>query len=233
LFTEDDSTPERPCPVTTAMEDYLKTIYKLQGESQSGVLSTSALAGRMGVSAPSASNMLKKLSDLRLVNHEPYHGVELTVAGTKVALETVRHHRLLERYLADVLGFSWDQVDAEAEKLEHVISEEFEDRIDKALGYPTTDPHGSPIPDRKGSLDPEARIRLTEVPAGASAVVREVSDQDPEMLRYLESMGMRPGVRMMLSEKAPFDGPLRIQTDSGEDYFLGREVAHHVLVAKV
>lgn len=233
MFPEDGSAPERPCPVTTAMEDYLKAVYKLQAESSSGVLSTSTLADRLGVSAPSASNMLKKLSDLRLVNHEPYGGVELTVAGRKIALETIRHHRLLELYLSEVLGFTWDQVDAEAEKLEHVISEEFEDRIDKAMGFPTRDPHGAPIPDRKGGLDPTARIRLTEVPEGASAVVLEVSDRDPEMLRYLDSMGVRPGVRMILSEKAPFDGPLRILTDSGEDHFLGREVAHHVFVTKV
>lgn len=229
----DSRSKDRECTVTPAMEDYLKVIYKLQIDPAAEAVTTSLLAQRMGVSAPSATSMVKRLSELRLVEHVLYHGVELTTAGHKIALETIRHHRLLEAYLANVLGFSWDLVDAEAERLEHVISEAFEDRIDEVLGYPTTDPHGHPIPDRSGALDPTPHVRLTEAPAGARVTIRRVSDRDPEMLRYLDSLGLRPGVEVRLLERAPFEGPLLVQIGPDAEHHLGREVAATIQVVSV
>jgi len=221
--------------VTPAMEDYLKAIYKLQVDPAVEAVTTSVLAERLSVSAPSTTKMVKKLSELKLVAYVPYRGVELTFAGERIALETIRHHRLLERYLADVLGFSWDQVDAEADRLEHVISEEFENRIDKALGFPTTDPHGAPIPGRTGTVEETACLRLSEVPVGATAVVERVSDRDPEMLRYMDSLGLRPGVIVCLKDRAPFGGGVRIRIDSVDsdmEHAIGTEVARSIHVTR-
>ncbi|OGB88649.1 MAG: DtxR family transcriptional regulator [candidate division NC10 bacterium RIFCSPLOWO2_12_FULL_66_18] len=210
-----------------AMQDYLKAIYKLQ--EQGGVVSTSALAEAMGVAAASATGMVKKFASLRLVRHHPYQGVVLSKAGEKMALEVIRHHRLLELYLAEALGYTWDKVHEEAERLEHVISEEFEEKIFEALGRPTRDPHGDPIPAKDGTLVVAEHDRLSDLEPGAMAVIRQVSDSDAEMLRYLGTRGLVPDAAVEVLDKAPFNGPLTVKT--GETaHVLGREVASHIRV---
>ena len=176
--------------VSESAQDYLKAIWKLQAAH--GEATTSALAGELGVSPASATAMLKKLDRLGLVHHEPYHGARLTPSGERVALEVIRHHRLLELYLKEALGLSWDQVHAEAERLEHYLSDEVEARIDAALGYPTRDPHGDPIPTAELVLETGERRTLVDVAAGDEAVVRRVPDSDPELLRYLADLGLVP-----------------------------------------
>jgi DtxR family Mn-dependent transcriptional regulator len=213
--------------ITQAIEDYLKTIYLL---GQGGEVATSAIALRLKVSPPSVTGMVKKLAEMKLLRYTRYQGVELTPAGEKIALEVVRHHRLLELYLQEALGYPWDKVHEEAEKLEHVISEEFEDRIAEALGWPETDPHGHPIPTKDGVLPAVAVRELLAVETGQSATVRQVSDGDPGMLRYLASLGFFPGATVQVLEKAPFEGPLRVRVGEAE-HAVGRELARHVLVS--
>ncbi len=217
--------------LSQAIEDYLKFIYKLQhnGNPEQRV-TTSVIAERLGVSAASATNMIKKLAEMHLLAHAPYQGVELTSAGEKIALETIRHHRLIELYLAQALGYSWDQIDAEADRLEHAISEEFEDRIDKALGYPTVGAHGEPIPTKQGQIEDLEYARLSDLAIGQPAVIRRVSDRNPEMLRYMERLGLQLGTRVEVREKAPFSGPLQVQIDADKEESLGLEVAHNIFV---
>ncbi len=213
--------------ISRAMEDYLKAIY--QSSSEDDRVSTTQLAEKMGCSAASVTNMLQKLSELKMVLYEPYQGVVLTSAGQKVALEIVRHHRLIELYLADVLGYSWDKVHDEAEKLEHVISEEFEEKIDKALGYPTTDPHGDPIPTREGHIEEEHSHSLWEISALEIVRVHRVSDSDPEVLRYLAEIGVFPEVEISVLKKAPFNGPIHIEVNHTE-HSLSEELARQIFV---
>ena len=217
--------------LSQAIEDYLKFIYKLQnsGNSEQRV-TTSVIAERLGVAAASATNMIKKLAEMHLLVHAPYQGVELTSAGEKIALETIRHHRLIELYLAQALGYSWDQIDAEADRLEHAISEEFEDRIDKALGFPTVGAHGEPIPTKQGQIEDLEYARLSDFAIGQPAVIRRVSDRNPEMLRYMERLGLQLGTRVEVREKAPFSGPLQVQIDADKEESLGLEVAHNIFV---
>ena len=217
--------------LSQAIEDYLKFIYKLQhsGNPEQRV-TTSVIAERLGVSAASATNMIKKLAEMHLLVHAPYQGVELTSAGEKIALETIRHHRLIELYLAQALGYSWDQIDAEADRLEHAISEEFEDRIDKALGYPTVGAHGEPIPTKQGQIEDLEYSRLSDLCIGQPAVIRRVSDRNPEMLRYMEGLGLQLGTRVEVREKAPFSGPLQLHIDAEKEESLGLEVAHNIFV---
>ena len=217
--------------LSQAIEDYLKFIYKLQhnGNPEQRV-TTSVIAERLGVSAASATNMIKKLAEMHLLVHAPYQGVELTSAGEKIALQTIRHHRLIELYLAQALGYSWDQIDAEADRLEHAISEEFEDRIDKALGYPTVGAHGEPIPTKQGQIEDLEYGRLSDLAIGQPAVIRRVSDRNPEMLRYMERLGLQLGTRVEVREKAPFSGPLQVQIDADNEESLGLEVAHNIFV---
>ncbi|HET7095029.1 MAG TPA: metal-dependent transcriptional regulator [Thermomicrobiales bacterium] len=218
----------QPAPsITHAMEDYLKGIYRLQEAGP--VVTTQALAEELGISGPSATNMVKRLHDLRLVEHAPYHGVRLTPAGERVALEVVRHHRLLERYLAESLGYAWDEVHAEAERLEHLMSDELEARMDRALGYPTRDPHGDPIPTADGEIATAPTQPLLDLPAGTTATVVRVSDRSPERLRYLGELGLRPGAAVTMLEKQPFDGPLRLEID-GAEHYVGPAVAGAVWV---
>lgn len=212
---------------TQAVEDYLKTIYELQAGA--GRVSTTALAERLGVAPASVTGMVKKLAELKLLDHEPYHGVELTAAGEKIALEVIRHHRLVERYLSEALGVPWDKVHEEADRWEHVISEEMEDLIAAKLGNPTTDPHGAPIPARDGSMPSDDLQRLSELAAGQTATIVEVSDHDPELLRYLGELGLFPQTTVVVLGTAPFDGPVTIRI-SGDQHALGREVANHILV---
>jgi DtxR family Mn-dependent transcriptional regulator len=212
---------------TQAVEDYLKTIYELQ--CQKGTVSTTSLAREMDVTAASATGMIKKLANLKLVSYEPYQGVELTTAGEKIALEVLRHHRLIERYLSEALGVPWDQVDEEAEKLEHILSDELENRMDAFLGFPTTDPHGAPIPSVEGHLPPSSNLRLSDLTPGQRAVIAEVSDHDPELLRYLGELGLFPKAEVIVTDVAPFDGPLTLQINDRQ-HALGREVAQYILV---
>ncbi len=215
---------------TQAVEDYLKTIYEIEREQ--GKVATTMLAERLGVAPASVTGMVKKLADLRLVIHEPYQGVVLTEAGQKIALEVIRHHRLIELFLAEALGVPWDEVHAEAHKIEHVLSEDLADRIDAALGHPTTDPHGAPIPNRDGSIDQLDYIRLAELEPGQSGVVVEVSDHDSALLRYLGELGLIPQAAVSVLSSAPFGGPLAIRVDDTE-HALGQEVANHVFVTHI
>lgn len=207
------STGDSP-QITHAMEDYLKAIYRLRAGA--GTVTTQALAEELGISGPSVTNMVKRLDDLGLASHTRYHGVNLTPAGEKVALEIIRHHRLLELYLAESLGYQWDQVHAEAERLEHHVSDELEARMDSALGHPTHDPHGDPIPSREGVIADVPGVRLADLAAGTDAVVSRVSDRDPEQLRYLGELGLYPGAHIRIVERLPFDGPLRIFVNKAE-----------------
>lgn len=211
--------------ITPAMEDYLKTIYRLAEDGQR--ITTQAIAERLEVAAPSVTGMIKRLAELKLVDHQRYRSVQLTPAGRKAALEVVRHHRLLELYLAEALGYSWDEVHDEAERLEHTISEEFEARIDAALGYPTTDPHGDPIPSLAGTVPPIPTDRLSALPVGESATVSRVADDDPDKLRYLGSIGLYPDAQIELLERLPFSGPLRLLVND-EEHFLGAELANSI-----
>src|SRR3990170_3562051 len=172
------------------IEDYLKAIYLLQ--QRSGEARTTAIAAALSVKPASVTGMLKKLTELNLVRHAPYQGVALTKSGEMVALEIVRHHRLLELFLVETLGYSWDEVHAEAHRLEHAISEDFEERIAARLGNPTVDPHGDPIPAKNGRVTAEERHRLIDLPCGHSAHITRVSDRDPAMLRYAAGLGLRP-----------------------------------------
>ncbi len=216
--------------ISRAMEDYLKAIHQLSVGS--GRVATSRLAERMACSAASVTNMVQKLSELKLVEYQPYQGVRLTDAGSKIALEVLRHHRLLELYLAEVLGYSWDKVHDEAEELEHVISEEFEDRIDAALGFPTRDPHGHPIPSKDGHLPADSTQSLWEIGTGSQVRVNRVSDQDPEALRYLAAIGIYPRVQLQVMEKAPFNGPVEILIDEAR-HSLSEELARQIFVTVV
>jgi DtxR family Mn-dependent transcriptional regulator len=195
---------------TAAVEDYAKAIYSLE-RAGGGPVSTSALAERLHVTAGSASGMVKKLDGLGLVRHVPYRGVELTPRGRRLALEIIRHHRLLELYLAEEFDMPWDQVHAEAEKLEHVLSEELEELIALKLGDPKVDPHGDPIPSRDGSIDEPDTTCLAELEPGDHARFLRVSDSDPEMLRYLAEREIRPGQQLVVVERQPFDGPLWVR----------------------
>ena len=214
--------------LTSAVEDYLKSVYALEVEGRRAT--TSALAERMGVSAPSATAMMKRLAELGLVERAPYRGVVLTRKGRLCALEVVRHHRLLERYLADLLGMSLDEVHAEADRLEHVLSEELEARIDAALGYPTHDPHGDPIPDIELRIADGPHRSLVDLGPGDTAVVVRVPDGDAELLRYLAEIAIVPGLQLELTRSAPFGGPLTVRTGSGE-HAIARELAASVGIA--
>ncbi|MDX6671390.1 MAG: DtxR family transcriptional regulator, Mn-dependent transcriptional regulator [Solirubrobacteraceae bacterium] len=192
---------------TSAVEDYAKAIYALE-ERGEGAVSTNALAERLGVTPGSASGMVKRLHELGLVTHVPYKGVQLTPAGARLALEVLRHHRLLELYLAEALGVPWDRVHAEAEVLEHVLSEELEELIATKLGDPTVDPHGDPIPTRDLEMPERETVALQSLAAGQAGTFVRVSDSDSEMLRYLSQRGISPGDAFSVVEKQPFDGPL-------------------------
>jgi len=213
--------------LTQAIQDYLKAIYKLRREGDGAT--TTAVAERLGVSAASVTNMIKKLARLRLVEHTPYHGVILTSGGEKVALEVIRHHRLLELYLSEVLGVSLDKVDEEAERLEHVLSEDLEERIAHTLGDPTRDPHGHPIPSREGRLEESSYPVLADLQQGASAVIVHVSDQDAGVLRHLAAEGLLPGARVRVVGMGDH-GRMRIRSPAGERD-VSRELAEAVHVA--
>ncbi len=215
--------------LTVAVQDYLKAIYVL--ESTGERVTTSALAGRMGVRAPSATAMTKRLDELGLVERAPYRGVSLTEPGRRGALEVLRHHRLLERYLVDRLGLSLDEVHIEADRLEHALSEELEAKIDAELGFPTHDPHGDPIPDSDLRVADGLQRTLVDFEPGAHTTVTRVPDGDPYLLRYLRELGLVPGSAAELLSLAPFGGPVTVRTGTG-DHPISRELAGRIAAAK-
>jgi DtxR family Mn-dependent transcriptional regulator len=214
--------------LSSAVEDYAKAIYALETRKGHAV-STNALAERLGVTAASASGMVKRLVELGLVEHQPYHGVSLTEHGRKVALEVMRHHRLLELYLVENLGVPWDRVHQEAEVLEHVLSEELEELIAAKLGNPTHDPHGDPIPTRDLTLVEEPTESLQECTGGDRGTFMRISDSDPDMLRFLAERGIAPGGHFEVLEKQPFDGPLFVRF-ADDVHVLGGELARAMRV---
>lgn len=220
--------PTPSLDLTVAVQDYLKAIYVL--ESSEERVTTSALARRMGVSAPSATAMTKRLDELGLVERVPHRGVALTERGRLGALEVLRHHRLLERYLVDRLGLALDEVHAEAELLEHALSEELEAKIDEELGFPTHDPHGDPIPDRDLRLVHDERRTLLDLEPGARGSIARVPDGDSELLRYLDELGLVPEASVEMVAHAPFGGPVTVRTASG-DHAISRELAVQIAAA--
>jgi DtxR family Mn-dependent transcriptional regulator len=213
---------------SVAIEDYAKAIFALQSET-GGPVSTNAVAERLAVTPASASGMLRRLSEHGLVAYRRYHGVELTPEGRRLALRVLRHHRLLETYLAQSLGVPWDRVHEEAEVLEHVLSDQLETLIDRKLGHPTHDPHGDPIPSPELVLDERPCRCLASLEAGETGVLARVSDAEPEMLRYLAERGIAPGARFEVLERQPFDGPLFVRFGD-EVHVLGGELARAMSV---
>jgi DtxR family Mn-dependent transcriptional regulator len=214
--------------MSSAIEDYAKAIYALE-ERAGDAVSTNALAQRLGVTAASASGMVKRLGELGLVEHTPYRGVSLTEPGRRVALEVIRHHRLLELYLVESLGVPWDRVHQEAEVLEHVLSEELEELIAAKLGDPTHDPHGDPIPTRELTIEETSTVSMQALAAGQTGTFTRVSDSDSEMLRYLAERGIAPGAGFEVIEKQPFDGPLFVRFGDNV-HVLGGELARAMRV---
>jgi DtxR family Mn-dependent transcriptional regulator len=214
-------------PRSRAVEDYLKTIHRLQQEG--APVSTSALAQHLERSPASVTNMIKSLAERGLVEHQPYYGVRLSEAGEREALRIIRRHRVIEAYLIERLGYSWDRVHAEAERLEHAASDELVERMAAALGHPEADPHGSPIPTAEGELAERRHPALAEMEVGAPAIVREVSDDDEERLRYLAEVGLYPGTVVVVIEREPFEGPIRVRV-AGRERSLGKGLAEIVRV---
>jgi DtxR family Mn-dependent transcriptional regulator len=213
--------------ITREREDYLKTIYKLQQDESP--VRTTALAKALGVEPASVTGVIKRLAELDYVQHELYRGVTLTPSGEKVALDVIRNHRLIELYLIEALGYSWDEVHDEAERLEHAVTPRFIERISAVLGYPELDPHGAPIPTQDGRIAPGTGLRLSEMTSGQRGSIARVSDDDPGLLRYLASLGIKPGVEIAVLQVAPYGGP--IQIGMGEtDHALGPQAAAQIFV---
>jgi DtxR family Mn-dependent transcriptional regulator len=213
----------RPTPPSNAVEDYLKAVYALETRLD-GAVSTNALAERLGVTPGSVSSMLRRLADMGLVEHEPYRGVRLTPAGRRIALRTLRNHRLLELLLVEMLDVPWDRVHEEAEQLEHALSDDLADRIAAKLGNPEVDPHGDPIPDANLTIAEVSTRSLDDLQPGDSATFSRVSDSDPDMLRYLAERGIVPGVRLTVVDRQPFGGPVTVRVDDREQP-LGQQLA--------
>jgi DtxR family transcriptional regulator, Mn-dependent transcriptional regulator len=229
LASKHDPRERQSGPATEAVEDYAKAIYALQHRAGGDPVSTSALAERLEVAPSTVTAMLKRLDELGLVSYEPYRGATLTATGEQVALEVIRHHRLLEAFLAEALEMPWDQVHDEAEVLEHYISEDLERLIAAKLGDPALDPHGDPIPSADLDLADDRTMALADLDPGESAVFARVSDSNPEMLRFLAERGIRPGVRVVVVGTEPFGGPLRIRAE-GAEHELGTELAANMRV---
>ena len=213
---------------TASVEDYLKAIYELSRGR--GHATTSDVATRLGVARPSVSGMAARLAVQRLVTHERYRGLKLTQAGRGVALQLIRRHRVIEAYLVTALGYTWDQVDGEAERLEHAASDDLVDRMARAIGEPEADPHGAPIPSRRGTVVEQPRRSLDQLAPGDRARVVRVEDDDPHFLRHLASLGLVPGATVRLLTQAPFEGPLAVRVGS-KTRQVGPSLAARVFVA--
>jgi len=218
-------------PLSGPVEDYLKAIYDLERGAQPAT--TNEIAERLAISPASVSGMVRRLADQGLITHEPYRGVRLTEDGRRAALRTLRRHRILECYLTEVLGYPWDRVHDEAEQLEHAASEELIERMASALGDPSHDPHGAPIPSREGEVDETTLRTLADAAVGEQMRVRQVMDKDAERLRYLAELGIRPGALVRILERAPFDGPITLgvgRTGCGVTRVIGPALAEQVFV---
>jgi DtxR family Mn-dependent transcriptional regulator len=209
--------------LSRSTEDYLKAVYELGGETSA--VQTNAIAEVLDVAAASVSGMLRRLSEAGLLEHVPYRGVLLTEDGRRAAVRVVRRHRILESYLVTRLGYDWDSVHAEAEQLEHAVSDRLIERMAQALDYPAYDPHGAPIPTSGGQVEELHAVPLADIPVGADAELRLVSDKDPERLRYLRSLGLEVGTRFAVVGRQPFDGPLTIHVPGRDPLVLGHELA--------
>ncbi len=213
------------------ISDCLKLIFTMQDRGQK--VTTSAVSEQLGVSDATVTMLFKDFAEAGWVEHVPYHGVRLTSVGESKAMEVIRHHRLLELYLARELGYSWDKVHAEADKLEHVISEEFEDKVDALLGYPTVDPHGDPIPSKDGIIAVRKGCTLTQLKDGQAALILRINDQNPEKLCYLGQLGLYPETSVQMLGRAPFSGPIRIlvgEKPQQVEHMLGVELAEQIIV---
>jgi DtxR family Mn-dependent transcriptional regulator len=215
---------------TIAEENYLKEIYTLELDHDH--VTTSMLAERLGYSPATITGMLKKLATLQWVVYEPYQGVTLTETGQAIALEVIRHHRLIETYLAQALNIPWDRVHDEAEKLEHVLSEYLEERIDELLGHPSVDPHGSPIPSHNGEIQDSGRVRLSDLSSGDYAEIVEVDDHDPKLLARLDALHLHPKTRLQVIEVEPIDRLIKIRV-SREIHTLGQNTTGQILVRRL
>lgn len=218
-------------PISPVMREYLGEIYRLQATPEG--VTTSALAEKLEVSPSAVVRMLRRLDQAGMLSHTPYKGISLTEAGVREALKSIRRHRLLEVFLVKVMGFTWDQVHAEAHGLELTISDNFEDRMDAVCGYPTHCPHGDPIPTKDGRIAEVNDQPLLEAPVGASGVVRRVKTDDAAKLRYLAELGLVPGAVIHIAGRAPFNGPVRLRLGAGlnqHEHVLGVEVAQALRV---
>lgn len=215
--------------LTASVEDYLKAIY--HSEQAAGSASTAEVAQHLGVASASVSGMVRRLAELGLVSHERYRGVSLTGAGRRAALRMIRRHRLIETYLTQALGYPWDRVHDEAERLEHAASDELVDRMAEALGEPAVDPHGAPIPTREGRVVERAVRALDALGVGERARVARVSERDAAVLRYLDELGLRPGAEVQLTARAPFGGPITVEV-GGTARVIGPALAMHVMVGE-
>jgi DtxR family Mn-dependent transcriptional regulator len=211
--------------LTRSVEDYLKAIYRLSPQGRAA--STSEIAQRLDLSPASVSGMVKRLSEQGLLEHVPYKGVQLTGEGRRAALRMLRRHRLIEAFLVAYLGYTWDTVHDEAERLEHAVSDTLVDRMAAVLGHPAVDPHGDPIPTSEGDILELASTPLSEVPAGAAVEVRQVEESQPDRLRYIASIGLRPGVHVTVVDRQPFEGPITIAVD-GRTHVVGHQLARVV-----
>jgi DtxR family transcriptional regulator, Mn-dependent transcriptional regulator len=212
--------------LTRSVEDYLKAVYRLSASDRPA--STTRIAHLLELSAASVSGMIKRLSEQGLIEHVPYHGVQLTEEGRRAALRMVRRHRLIEAYLVGFLGYSWDTVHEEAERLEHAVSDALVERMAAALGHPSVDPHGDPIPGADGSMHELTCTPLSDIPVGQTVEVRRVAESAPERLRYLGSLGLRPSVVLTITDRQPFEGPLTVLVGE-EEHTIGLEIARVLL----
>jgi DtxR family transcriptional regulator, Mn-dependent transcriptional regulator len=212
----------RESPLTRSVEDYLKVIYHLS--SQGGFAATSDIAAQLDVSAPSVSGMVKRLSETGLIEHVPYRGVQLTAQGRRAALKMIRRHRVLEVYLIQRLGYDWDGVHDEAERLEHAVSDELIERMSAALGHPRYDPHGAPIPTAAGEIEEADLISVADAPVDQALELRQVGTEDPARLRYFAEQGLVPGAQLTVTDRQPFNGPTTVRLGLGPRV-IGRELA--------
>jgi DtxR family Mn-dependent transcriptional regulator len=225
-----ESSLARAEALTAPVEDYLKAIYTIGRGT--GAAATNEIAQRLALAPASVSGMVRRLADQGLLAYERYHGVKLTESGRRAALRTLRRHRVIEAYLAEALGYPWDRVHEEAERLEHAASDELVDRMAATIGEPEVDPHGAPIPTRDGSVDETEYTALSELPIGASGIVVRVADEDPEMLRYLAELLIVPGKRITVKTRAPYGGPILLSIGR-QEFSIGPALAMHILVAPV